>query len=127
MAKILLVDDSSFKRKNTSKLLRELGHEVISAENGQVGMSVARAEQPDLIITDLLMPVMDGISYLRNLQNDGIRIPTIVTSADIQESTRQECLKLGARAFLSKPLKPADIERAINQALETPTGETLQC
>ncbi len=127
MAKILLVDDSSFQRKNTSKLLRELGHEVISAENGQVGMSVARAEQPDLIITDLLMPVMDGISYLRNLQNDGIRIPTIVTSADIQESTRQECLKLGARAFLSKPLKPADIERAINQALETPTGETLQC
>lgn len=127
MAKILLVDDSSFQRKNIAKLLTNLGHEVVTAENGQTGLKQTETERPDLIITDLLMPVMDGISYLRALKSKNILIPIIVASADIQETTRKECLGLGARLFLTKPLKPADLESAVTQSLGMSARESAKC
>ena len=127
MAKILLVDDSSFQRKNTAKMLTEMGHQVTTTENGQTGLDLAESDQPDLIITDIQMPVMDGISFLRALQKRGLLIPTIVASADIQETTRDECLALGAKAFLTKPVKPTGLEQAISEALGMSTKEGAGC
>lgn len=127
MAKILLVDDSGFQRKNLSKTLTSMGHEVTTAENGEAGLQAVEDEPPDLIITDLLMPVMDGMSYLRALKSRNIMIPTIVASADIQESTREECMKLGARDFLTKPVNSSDLKNVIGQLLNASTRETTGC
>jgi len=127
MAKILLVDDSNFQRKNVAKLLTNLGHEVITAENGQTSLKRTETERPDLIITDLLMPVMDGISYLRALKSKNILIPIIVASADIQETTRRECLGLGARLFLTKPVNSDDLESAVTRSLGISAGESAKC
>jgi len=127
MARILLVDDSSFQRKSVCRLLSDLGHEVAEAENGEVGLHLAESKKPDLIITDLLMPVMDGLSLLRGLKRRGLATPAIVASADIQQATREECLHLGARAFLTKPITTADLETAIGQALDPRVGEKSGC
>ncbi len=127
MTKILLVDDSAFQRKNITKMLTEMGHQVTMAENGRTGLDLAEGDRPDLIITDILMPVMDGITFLRALKKRGILIPTIVTSADIQETTRDECLKLGAKAFLTKPVKPTGLEQAIAQSLGSSAKEGAGC
>lgn len=127
MAKILLVDDSSFQRKNVSKILVAMGHKVVAAENGKVGLEKAETDQPDLIITDLLMPVMDGISYLRGLNTRKLMIPVIVVSADIQETSRTECMELGAKTFLNKPIKESDLKKAIAKALSSVPGESARC
>jgi len=127
MAKVLLVDDSSFQRKNISKMLVAMGHEVVAAENGQVGLEKAKTDQPDLIITDLLMPVMDGISYLRGLKSRKLSIPVVVISADVQEASKAECLRLGAKAFLTKPVKETDLEETIDKAFTGVPGESTRC
>ena len=127
VAKILLVDDSSFQRKNVSKMLVAMGHEVVAAENGKVGLEKAETDQPDLIITDLLMPVMDGISYLRGLNARKLTIPVFVVSADIQETSRAECMELGAKIFLNKPIKEPDLKEAIAKALSSVPGESARC
>jgi len=125
VAKILLVDDSSFQRKNVGKMLVAMGHQVIVAENGEVGLEKVEAENPDLVRTDVLMPVMDGISFLRTMRTRGLKVPSIVATADIQEATREECLRLGANAFLTKPIKVPELESAINQALRVSTREIV--
>lgn len=127
MAKILLVDDSRFQRNFMSKMLTGMGHEVVTAENGKLGLEMADSERPDLIITDILMPVMGGIELLHRLKEQNSQIPALVASADIQETTRAECLELGAIAFLTKPIKPIGIETAIAKALDCSAKEGSQC
>jgi len=98
MARILLVDDSKFQRKCMSKMLTDLGHDVSQAENGQMGLQMLDEAKPDLIITDLLMPVLDGIGLLRGLNEVKHPVPALVVSADIQEATKTECMQLGAKS-----------------------------
>jgi len=127
MAKILLVDDSKFQRKCMSRMLSGLGHEVTEAENGQTGLQMLDSVRPDVIITDLLMPVVDGIGLLRSLKEGDCAIPVIVVTADIQEATRQECLQLGAKAFINKPHNSADLEAALSRFLNPKSAEKAKC
>jgi CheY-like chemotaxis protein len=103
LAKILVVDDSSFARMRVSHMLQEGGHETVEAADGREGMAMAQQELPDCILTDLLMPEMDGVSLLAALHEHGINLPVIVLTADIQESKRRQCEELGAAGFLPKP------------------------
>ena len=103
MAKILVVDDSSFARMRISNLLQEGGHVTVEAANGREGVTMAQQELPDCVLTDLLMPEMDGVSLLAALRELGSNLPIIVLTADIQESKRKECEELGAAGFLAKP------------------------
>lgn len=103
MARILVVDDSSFQRMMIKNLLLEHGHEPILAENGAVALE-RLDEEPDAILCDLVMPVLDGFELLETLGRSESPVPTIVVSADIQESARARCLELGASGFLNKPM-----------------------
>lgn len=103
MAKILVVDDSSFARMRVCHMLQEGGHETVEAADGREGLAMAQQEQPDCILTDLLMPEMDGVGLLAALKELGFKLPIIVLTADIQESKRKQCEELGAAGFLSKP------------------------
>lgn len=127
MARILIIDDSKFQRKCLSRMLGAMGHEVTEAENGAIGLQVHEAVKPDIIISDLLMPVLDGIGLLRGLKEKGATTPVVVVTADIQECTREECLQLGAKALLNKPVTVAVLEAALGQFLPAQTGEKSPC
>ena len=125
MAKILVVDDSLFQRNHICKMIIELGHEPTTAENGAVGLEKSKSEQPDCIITDLLMPIMNGIELLKNLHASGSDIPVIVLTADIQEASKSECIEHGARSFLNKPPKKEQFASALKEALLSSERESV--
>lgn len=117
MPKILIVDDSSFQRRTIRRALAEAGYQIIEASNGRQAMQLVAAEAPDCILTDLIMPDMDGLTALETWHKEGLTIPVIVVTADIQESTRQECRRLGAWAFINKPIKEDEVRQAVERAL----------
>lgn len=117
MPKILIVDDSSFQRRTIRRALAQPGYQIVEASNGRQAMQLVSDEAPDCILTDLIMPDMDGLSALKAWQDAGLTTPVIVVTADIQESTRQECIKLGAWAFVNKPIKEDEVRKAVERAL----------
>jgi CheY-like chemotaxis protein len=117
MGRILVVDDSIFARLKICGMLREAGYETVEAANGREGLAMACALQPDCILSDLLMPEMDGIGLLTALNERSLRLPVIVLTADIQESKRQQCLALGAVAFIAKPPQKAELLGLLSRLL----------
>jgi CheY-like chemotaxis protein len=118
MANILVVDDTAFQRKTISRILEQRGHSTVQAVHGLDALDKISASRPDCIVTDLLMPEMDGITFLRTMRNECFSIPVIVVSADIQETTRTACFELGVRSFLNKPFKPDDLGDAVQEVLD---------
>jgi CheY-like chemotaxis protein len=114
---ILVVDDSKFSRGRILSALQSLGHIMIEAADGQEALNLIEAHAPDLIITDLLMPNVDGFGLLRGLRDRKILLPVLVVSADIQSSSRQMCEELGVLAFLNKPFAPQDLVAKTQAAL----------
>jgi CheY-like chemotaxis protein len=107
MATILIIEDSRFTRSSIAKALKAGDYEVLEADNGALGLAMIIKHSPDLIISDLLMPEMDGFELLESLRSQGIAIPVIIMSADIQETTRRRVLELGAKTLLNKPFQGA--------------------
>lgn len=103
MAKVLVIDDSRYTRLPVVKFLQSEGFTVLEADNGSAGLELIAEEKPDAVITDLLMPEMDGYEMLERLHADGNQVPVIVITADIQTSTREKVLQQGARAVMNKP------------------------
>ncbi len=119
MGLILITDDAAFARRMIRKAVEAGGHEVIEAGNGQECLDMVASHSPDCIMTDLLMPEMDGFALLKALGEKGSKIPVIVLSADIQDSARQKCEGLGAFMMLKKPPKGPEILDAIQKALDS--------
>lgn len=105
MATVLVIDDRETNRKVLSTLLRHTGHQVLEAINGQDGLSKAHSMHPDLIITDLLMPVMDGFEFVRLLRSDAIyaHVPVIYCTATyVEPSARALADACGPTHFLNE-------------------------
>ena len=117
MRKILVVDDSLFARMNICDMLKEAGYETLQAQNGREGLEKVLSEKPDCVLSDLLMPEMDGISFLTSLRAMEITTPVIVLSADIQDTKRKQCLELGTAGFISKPPQKIEILEMIGKVL----------
>ncbi len=117
MSKILIVDDSIFTRSMLKKLVKEMGHETIEATNGREGLDAIGIEEPDVVITDLLMPEMDGIGLLEAVKEKKIDIPIVVLSANIQDTVREQCLELGATEFFNKPPNKEKLQKYIEGCL----------
>jgi CheY-like chemotaxis protein len=103
MPKVLISDDSMFQRFSLAKAVKGLGYEVIEAKNGQECLDAMVDHAPDVVLLDLNMPVLSGFEVLEALQTQESTVPVVVISADIQESSKERCRSLGARAILSKP------------------------
>jgi NO-binding membrane sensor protein with MHYT domain/CheY-like chemotaxis protein/nitrogen-specific signal transduction histidine kinase len=118
--KILIVDDKEENRSIVVNLLKPLGFEVLEAHNGQDGIDRAIEWQPDLIITDLSMPVMDGYQLLQKLRSypQGKKVVAIASSASVFESDRQKSLIAGANYFLLKPIQIDSLLAVLKQYLE---------
>ena len=110
MSKILIVDDSVFQRRKIQKALQSEQYDILEASNGQQGLNAVRDLHPDCVILDLLMPDMSGLDFLKILRERSDATPVVVLTADIQETTSQECLNLGAREVLHKLSSSSETE-----------------
>ncbi len=124
MALILVVEDALLTRRYLCKALKAKGYETLEAINGRVALEMLANYKPDCIILDLLMPELDGIGVLKALRELGTTIPVIVVTADVQESSIEQCLELGARAVLNKLPKENELLLAIEKAIEKSENET---
>lgn len=105
MTRILIIDDSSFQRRIVTGILKEAGYEFSVAENGRDGLELAQNDAPALIITDLLMPEFDGYYLLREARARDLGVPILVLTSDIQDTTRDQCFRMGAAGVVNKPVK----------------------
>ena len=118
MARVLVIDDDPGIRMIVRHVLEPMGHEVILGDDGFRGLGMAQHQRPDVVVLDLMMPLVDGFETLRMLATDDrtARIPVIVLSA-IASGQEDRCREAGAVAVLSKPFEPEDLDRAIRDAL----------
>lgn len=123
--RILLAEDDRFLRKAAGGMLRKLGHTVITAEDGEEALRLARAELPELILLDLIMPKIQGFEVLRSLKADPATcgIPVIVLSNLSQDTDRQTTLEAGAVEYLVKVnLSLTELGAAVNRAMGEKPG-----
>jgi CheY-like chemotaxis protein len=124
MTLVLIVDDAAFSRRMLRKYIEAEGCVVLEANNGQEAMERILQHQPDCIFSDLLMPEINGFQLLQMIKDKGLTIPVVIISADIQDTSRQQCQELGAAGFVSKPIKEADIRHLMRQMIQQ-GGEDL--
>jgi DNA-binding NarL/FixJ family response regulator len=120
MAKILVIEDEPEMRRNLLTILRLEKHQTIGAENGRVGVALARQEKPDLIICDVMMPELDGHGVLRTLREDEgmLTVPFIFLTAKGEKPDVRAGMNLGADDYLTKPVAKADLLDAIAARLK---------
>jgi CheY-like chemotaxis protein len=118
--KILIVDDEPFNVDYLEQELGDLGFETLSASNGQEALESVMAEPPDLILLDIMMPVMDGFAVLARLKEDKAwrDIPVIVISASDEMESVVKGIELGAEDYLPKPSDPVLLQARIKAGLE---------
>jgi CheY-like chemotaxis protein len=117
MARVLIVDDSSLSRAMVAKALKDAGYEAVEAVDGQAGIAAFDSQPFDCVVTDLLMPVLDGQQLLTHVREVNPRIPVVVLTADIQASTREMCAELAVNAFVNKPVKAKVVQACVAKAL----------
>jgi CheY-like chemotaxis protein len=117
--KVLLVEDSPEALTNLKDLINMEGYEVITATNGHEAIDKIYLYHPDLIITDLRMPKMDGYTFLEKIRKtvSGNPVPIIVFSANATPENERKSLDLGADMFLKKPSPTEDLLNAIQKFL----------
>jgi CheY-like chemotaxis protein len=117
MVTVLIIEDSAFQRKIISGIVKDLGYDVITADNGHEGVERILNDKPAVILSDLLMPEHDGTWVLEQLKAKGIKIPVIIVTSDVQTSTKNHCMGLGAYGYLNKPVQKDLLKSAIGKAL----------
>lgn len=120
MQKILVIEDETDLRENIIEALENLYFEVLGAENGIVGLEVAREHLPDLIICDIMMPKLDGYGVLEALRQapETATIPFIFLSAKREHSDIRKGMNLGADDYLTKPFTIPELNKAIETQIE---------
>ncbi|WP_036153967.1 response regulator [Maribacter forsetii] len=119
MKRILLIEDDKALRENTEELLELSGYTVLTAPNGKIGIDAAIENLPDIIICDIMMPVVDGYGVLENLSNNEKtkQIPFIFLSAKTEHKEIRKGMDLGADDYLTKPFEEEDLMSAIESRL----------
>ena len=120
MAKtVLIVDDSTSIRQMLGFTLRQAGFTVVEGANGQEGLTHLAAQRVDLVITDLNMPVMDGITMIRNLRAKPAHkgLPVLMLTTESQDSKKQEGKAAGATGWIVKPFQPDKLLQTIGRVL----------
>ena len=118
MDRILVIDDDDSIRETLTNLLTRLNYSVLSASNGRMGIDIAKKEQPDLIISDLRMPQMDGLEVLEELQKYDPQIRVIIITAHDDMLTTVQAMQKGAYDFIEKPIEIERLKISIKRALQ---------
>ncbi len=120
MKKILLIEDNKDVRGNTTEILELAGYEVSTAENGKIGVELALKEIPDLIICDIMMPVLDGYGalHLLNKNESTAAIPFIFLTAKAERTDMRKGMEMGADDYITKPFDDVELLNAVEGRLK---------
>jgi CheY-like chemotaxis protein len=118
-AKILIVDDEPNNVDFLEQALEDSGYQLITATNGQEAMNKIQSEQPDLVLLDLAMPVMDGFAVLDQVKSDSMLrdIPIIIISAEHDSKSVVRGIKQGAEDYLTKPVDASLLVKKVKEYL----------
>ncbi len=109
--RVLIVDDSPTEMHILSTLMEKLGHTVITANNGEEGVVTAKAQQPDLVLMDVVMPGINGFQATRQLHRDDStkNIPVIIVSTKDQATDKMWGQRQGAKGYVTKPVEEQEL------------------
>jgi two-component system alkaline phosphatase synthesis response regulator PhoP len=119
---ILVVDDEARIVKLVRDYLARAGFRVIDARDGEAALTLARLEQPDLIVLDLMLPEVDGLDVCRRLRRES-GVPIIMLTARVEEADRIVGLELGADDYVTKPFSPGELVARVRATLRRASGE----
>src|SRR6185436_10214810 len=121
-AGVLIVDDTPDVREMYGEYFTARGFRVVTARDGEAGVATATAHRPDVIVMDLSMPRLDGITAIRQLKADARtrKVPVILLTGYPYKAIEDGALEAGADAFLTKPCLPEDLERQVHRLLDPP-------
>ena len=119
MATVLVVEDNAANLKLVTMLLTHAGHAVLSAVDAETGLTLARSQQPDLVLMDVQLPGMDGLAATALLKQDPetARIPIIALTAMAMKADQEKSQVAGCDAYIAKPLRYRDLYDAIDALL----------
>lgn len=119
MSKILIVDDSPTEIHVLSTILESNGYQVVTAESGESGVSVAKEELPDLVLMDVVMPGLNGFQATRQLKKDPAtaHIPVVIVTTKDQETDKIWGMRQGAKDYLTKPVDEGNLINTIQAIL----------
>lgn len=119
MARILIIEDNRANMKLASLLVRNAGHTVLCATDAETGLTMARGDQPDLILMDIQLPGMDGLAATILLKQDPatVAIPVIALTAMAMKTDQEKTLAAGCDAYIAKPLRYQELYGAIDTLL----------
>ncbi len=119
MTKILIIEDNAANMKLASLLLHNVGHTVLCAVDAEIGLTLARTEQPDLILMDIQLPGMDGLAATALLKQDPVTaaIPVIALTAMAMKADQEKSQVAGCDAYIAKPLRYQELYVAIDTLL----------
>lgn len=115
MARILIIEDDDLLREVLTKAVEQAGHTVMQARNGQEGVDLFKVSRADLVLTDLVMPVQEGVETIMQLRQHGADVPIIAMSGGVPNSNLylKIATGIGAHRILAKPFTPQQLIEAI--------------
>lgn len=118
-ATVLIVDDEPFNIEVLEQAMEENDYRVLTASNGKEAWEKIQSEEPDLVLLDLMMPVMDGFEVLAKVKDDPMlrNIPIIIVSAEQDSKNVVKGIKQGAEDYLTKPVDPAQFLKKVKEFL----------
>jgi two-component system cell cycle response regulator DivK len=119
MARVLIIEDNEANMKLASLLLHKAGHTVLCAVDAEAGLTLARADRPDLILMDIQLPGMDGLAATALLKQDRatVGIPIIALTAMAMKEDKEKTRVAGCDAYIAKPLRYQELYAAIDALL----------
>jgi len=122
MARILIVDDSPSQLLGIQRIVEKLGHEILTATDGAAGVETARAELPDLVLMDVVMPNLNGFQATRTLARDAAtrHIPVILVTTKDQDTDRMWGMRQGAKAYITKPFSEDELSEVLERVFAQP-------
>ena len=117
MARVLVIDDAGFIRRWCKTTLAEQGHDVFEATNGSEGVRVYKEAQPDAVLLDVTMPVMDGLTALQEIREYDPDARVAMLTSEGQVNIVLQARRLGARDFIVKPCESSRLISAVERIL----------
>jgi two-component system alkaline phosphatase synthesis response regulator PhoP len=125
VTKVMVVDDEPDIRRLVGFSLKRHGFDIVEATDGLAACALAEAEQPDIILMDVMMPLMNGFEAVRKLKENAATadIPVVMLSAKSQVYEQEEGLESGAVSYICKPFTPAELVEQVSQHLQGTEGK----
>lgn len=117
MTKILIIEDDDAARHSIRRTLERNGYEVIVTPDGKIGLNMIEQQAPDAVLTDIFMPEMDGLEFIRKIMKSKPDMPVIAMTGSIETPFLEAALQFGAVYGLYKPFKPEELLSTVQKVL----------